>query len=167
MLSFANKLAMGLKLPLYTASLPVLSNKTKFKVRKDTFEQLRFTYQMEFIGSDDVIIGNELLKLIELVNGNMTDILHKQLFIYTSEEKYYKTDTKYCKGTMTAIKPKKIIYDVYADISNNLSSEETMLHNAWAIGTDKGELLVAVNNMKENKRLISLQVQPYKTTFNV
>lgn len=166
-LSFANKLAMGLKLPLYTASLPVLSNKTKFKVRKDTFEQLRFTYQMEFIGSDDVIIGNELLKLIELVNGNMTGILSKELFIYTSEEKYYKTDTKYCKGTMTAIKPAKIVYDVYADISNNLSSEETMLHNAWAIGTDKGELLIAVNNMKENKRLISLQVQPYKTTFNV
>ena len=59
---------------------------------------------MEFIGSDDVIIGNELLKLIELVNGNMTGILRKN-YLYTSEEKYYKTDTKYCKG-YDRIKPK-------------------------------------------------------------
>ena len=40
-------------------------------------------------------------------------------------------------------------------------------YNAWAIGTDTGELIVAVNNYKATKPFLTMGIVPYKTTFNV
>ena len=167
--TFTQKLEIGEALPLHIILkneadediiLPLVSNKTKFKIRKDTFEQLTFTYQLEFLGDgSNVIIGNELIKLIEIVNGHQA----RNYYIWVSDERYYKTDTKYCKGTVTAYQP---IKDTDS-IKNPMPSVDYSNYNAWAIGTDTGELIVAVNNYKATKPFLTMGIVPYKTTFNV
>ena len=161
--TFDEKLEAGIKAPVYTPVMNVdvevvQTNKTKFKISKDTFEQLTFTYQLEFTQFSEcqVIIGNYLTKYIELANGNK---LNGDAYIWVSNERYFANDTKNCKGTMTAYQPAK---DVDGDVINPMPTAELMTYNAWAIGTNTGKLLVAVNNLKTDKHLLALQIAPDK-----
>ena len=159
-LTFQQKLDKALAAPLTTRESSAYSNKVKFKIWKDTFEHLTFTYQLEFsaFSSGTVIIGN-LAKYIELVNGNK---LNGNAYIWVSDEKYYNTENKRCKGIKTAYQPEK---DIDKDIINPIPTAELITYNAWAIGTSSGELLVAVNNLKTDKHLLSLQIAP--DTINI
>ena len=66
-------------------------------------------------------------------------------------KKYYNTENKRCKGIKTAYQPEK---DIDKDIINPIPTAELITYEAWAIGTNSGELLVAVNNLKNRQAFI-------------
>lgn len=147
--SFENQLAVGRTLPViplqminvYTHSNHTRNQDVNFKIFKDRLEVIGITYQLEAKSiSDKVLIGNHFSDYSNLLFGKN----ETKLYVWVSPtEEYNYSDLSNCKGTKTAIDFMNVdetnirIYTNYTQVPNMKS---------WAIGTEDGKLVLAINN---------------------
>lgn len=151
-LSFNKQLQIGKSLPVITDTMSddyidkVFTNggnASKYLFKKDRLETMQFVYQLE-AKSNDVIIGNHFMRFINLLeNKDKSDL---RIWVSTNDV-YLDSDINVCKGTKVVSS-----YDIIANDTTHTISVNYPINNvkSWAIGTENGRLLLAVNNNNQN-----------------
>lgn len=151
-LTHTNMIELGKSLPVAQIGLfpdyveKTYSNQTSsqsFIVKKDRLEILNFIYQLEAKPkTNNIIIGNYFMDFMNLLEYRD----HAQLRLWVSPgETYNVNDVVRCKGTMAVSSYNPVLNGNTAVTT----SYNVALIDSWAIGTQDGRLLLAVNNKKQ------------------
>jgi len=122
------------------------SNNLLLKVQKDRLEHITFTYQLEFLSSEEVIIGPEFINVFNLVGRSNSNFK-----IYASKTLDYRDGDRFAKGleqfnaTITDAGLIEIT-GLDEDVANYKSF-------AICIGNDRRLVLGFNNNFHDKKRL--------------
>lgn len=148
-LSFSDRLVVGKTLPeIDLASYPdyigkrysSLTSGYNCIVKKDRLEVLNFIYQLEAVPNEDIVVGTHFMEFINLLRNRE----YSTLKLYVSHDQIYNVnDVDRVKGFTLDSNYTFIVSGT--TVSTNYQAE---LIQSWAIGTEDGRLLLAVNSKK-------------------
>lgn len=109
------------------------------KDRLETFENI--TYQLETKATEDIIVGEQFMKMINLLKDHEKE----QLWIWVSQTEQYGLGDNECRGVKTVSAP-----IIVSGASNYIETDYALLASmtSWAVGTLSGKLVFGVNNNK-------------------
>lgn len=117
------------------------------QILKDPFETLSFNYQLHSIARNPrIIIGDYFITRNNLIEKIFS---YKTLSVWESQEVYGENENRTVKGT------ERTDITITAT-ANRVAISKFISLNAWAIGTEDGDLLIAVNQNDQGSGISSI-----------
>lgn len=131
---------------------PNIVNGKKILLQKDRLEHIIFTYQLEFLSTPEIVIGNKFLDCLRLIGGSLDG-----LKVYGDTENVYTDKDKIAKGNVV------VGASVIALTENIALNNINMIqYNSVGIADKNGNLILGINNKKQDKKKIYIRIAARK-----
>lgn len=131
---------------------PNIVNGKKILLQKDRLEHIIFTYQLEFLSTPEIVIGNKFLDCFRLIGGSLDG-----LKVYGDTENVYTDKDKIAKGNVV------VGASVIALTENIALNNINMIqYNSVGIADKNGNLILGINNKKQDKKKIYIRIAARK-----
>lgn len=165
-MALGNHISVALNLTDTIAALPKISpsniadlynrpnmvNGKKILLQKDRLEHIIFTYQLELLSTLEIVIGNKFLDCFRLIGGSLDG-----LKVYGDTENVYTDKDKIAKGNVV------VGASVIALTENIALNNINMIqYNSVGIADKNGNLILGINNKKQDKKKIYIRIAARK-----
>lgn len=127
---------------------PNMVNGKKILLQKDRLEHIIFTYQLEFLSTPEIVIGNKFLDCFRLIGGYLDG-----LKVYGATENVYTDKDKIAKGN-------EVVGASVIALTENiaLNNINMIQYNSVGIADKNGNLILGINNKKQDKKKIYIRI---------
>lgn len=129
---------------------PNMANGNKICLEKDRLEHITFTYQLEFLSTPEIVIGNAFLDCLRLIGG----FIDGNLKIYGDTENLYTDNDKQAKGELVS---GASIIKLTEEIA--LHNIDTTQYKSVGIADKNGNLILGINNHYLDKKTIYTRIK--------